>query len=92
MNNKPDASHEASGFCFAGNSRKYDVPVHGPESGVQISREKTLSLIHICGVCTKLIDRNTTIPVKKSQIFSTAADNQTSVEVNVCLLYTSRCV
>ena len=35
------------------------------------------------GVCTKLIDRNTTIPVKKSQIFSTAADNQTSVEVNV---------
>ena len=35
------------------------------------------------GVCTKLIDRNTTIPVKKSQIFSTAADNQPSVEVNV---------
>ena len=35
------------------------------------------------GVCTKIIDRNTTIPVKKSQIFSTAADNQTSVEVNV---------
>mgnify|MGYP000864691785 CR=1 FL=1 len=35
------------------------------------------------GVCTKLIDRNTTIPVKKSQIFSTAADNQTSVEVHV---------
>ena len=35
------------------------------------------------GVCTKLIDRNTTIPVKKSQIFSTAADGQTSVEVNV---------
>ena len=35
------------------------------------------------GVCTKLIERNTTIPVKKSQIFSTAADNQPSVEVNV---------
>lgn len=35
------------------------------------------------GVFTKLIDRNTTIPVKKSQVFSTAADNQTSVEVNV---------
>ena len=35
------------------------------------------------GVMTRLIDRNTTIPVKKSQIFSTAADNQTSVEVNV---------
>ena len=35
------------------------------------------------GVCTRLIERNSTIPVKKSQIFSTAADNQTSVEVNV---------
>ncbi len=35
------------------------------------------------GVMTKLIDRNTTIPDKKSQIFSTAADNQTSVEVHV---------
>ncbi|MGN0570074.1 MAG: molecular chaperone DnaK, partial [Candidatus Fimenecus sp.] len=35
------------------------------------------------GVNTKIIDRNTTIPTKKSQIFSTAADNQTSVEVHV---------
>ena len=35
------------------------------------------------GVMTKIIDRNTTIPTKKSQIFSTAADGQTSVEVNV---------
>ncbi|MEG0179645.1 MAG: Hsp70 family protein, partial [Oscillospiraceae bacterium] len=35
------------------------------------------------GVCTKIIERNTTIPSKKSQIFSTAADNQPSVEVNV---------
>jgi len=35
------------------------------------------------GICTKLIERNTTIPTKKSQIFSTAANNQTSVEVNV---------
>ena len=35
------------------------------------------------GVCTKVIDRNTTIPTKKSQIFSTAADGQTSVEVHV---------
>ncbi|MBE7047611.1 MAG: molecular chaperone DnaK [Ruminococcaceae bacterium] len=35
------------------------------------------------GICTKLIERNTTIPAKKSQIFSTAADNQTSVEINV---------
>ena len=35
------------------------------------------------GVMTKIIDRNTTIPTKKSQIFSTAVDNQTQVEVNV---------
>ena len=35
------------------------------------------------GVMTKIIDRNTTIPVRKSQIFSTAADNQQSVEINV---------
>ena len=35
------------------------------------------------GVMTKVIERNTTIPTKKSQVFSTAADNQTSVEVNV---------
>jgi molecular chaperone DnaK len=35
------------------------------------------------GVCTKIIERNTTIPCKKSQIFSTAADNQPSVEIHV---------
>ncbi len=35
------------------------------------------------GVCTKIIERNTTIPKKQSQIFSTAADNQTSVEIHV---------
>lgn len=35
------------------------------------------------GIMTKIIERNTTIPIKKSQIFSTAADNQTQVEVNV---------
>ncbi|MCL2512562.1 MAG: molecular chaperone DnaK [Oscillospiraceae bacterium] len=43
----------------------------------------SLGIETLGGVCTKLIERNTTIPVKKSQIFSTAADNQTSVEVHV---------
>ena len=43
----------------------------------------SLGIETLGGVCTKLIERNTTIPVKKSQVFSTAADNQTSVEVNV---------
>ena len=35
------------------------------------------------GVCTRIIERNTTIPVKKSQVFSTAADNQTTVDIHV---------
>ena len=43
----------------------------------------SLGIETLGGVCTKLIDRNTSIPTRKSQIFSTAADNQTSVEVNV---------
>ncbi len=43
----------------------------------------SLGIETLGGVCTKIIDRNTTIPVKKSQIFSTAADGQTSVEIHV---------
>ena len=43
----------------------------------------SLGIETLGGVCTKLIERNTRIPTKKSQVFSTAADNQTSVEVNV---------
>ena len=43
----------------------------------------SLGIETLGGVFTKLIERNTTIPTKKSQVFSTAADNQTSVEVNV---------
>ncbi len=43
----------------------------------------SLGLETLGGVCTKIIDRNTTIPVKKSQVFSTAADNQTSVDIHV---------
>ena len=43
----------------------------------------SLGIETLGGVCTRIIERNTTIPVKKSQVFSTAADGQTSVEVHV---------
>ena len=43
----------------------------------------SLGIETLGGVCTKLIERNTTIPTKKSQVFSTAADGQTSVEIHV---------
>ncbi len=43
----------------------------------------SLGIETLGGICTKIIERNTTIPVKKSQIFSTAADGQTSVEIHV---------
>ena len=44
----------------------------------------SLSIETMGGIATKLIERNTTIPTKKSQIFSTAADNQTAVDIVVC--------
>ncbi len=43
----------------------------------------SLGIETLGGVCTKIIERNTTIPTHKSQVFSTAADNQPSVEINV---------
>ena len=47
-------------------------------AGLQVEGIETLG-----GIATKLIDRNTTIPTRKSQVFSTAADNQPSVEIHV---------
>ena len=43
----------------------------------------SLGIETLGGVCTKLIERNTTTPVKKSQVFSTAADNQTQVDIHI---------
>ncbi len=43
----------------------------------------SLGLETMGGVCTKIIERNTTIPTKKSQVFSTAADNQSAVDINI---------
>ncbi len=43
----------------------------------------SLGMETLGGICTKLIERNTTIPTKKQQVFSTAADNQTAVTINV---------
>ena len=63
------------------------------QGGVLTGEKKGLLLLDVTplslgietlgGVCTKIIERNTTIPTHKSQVFSTAADNQPSVEVNV---------
>ena len=59
--------------------------LHGEKKGLLLLDVTPLSLgiETLGGVCTKIIDRNTTIPTHKSQVFSTAADNQPSVEVNV---------
>ena len=43
----------------------------------------SLGIETLGGVCTKMIERNTTIPTKKSQVYSTAADNQTSVDIHI---------
>ena len=51
--------------------------------GLDKETDQKIMVYDLGGVFTKLIERNTTIPTKKSQVFSTAADNQTSVEVNV---------
>ena len=71
--------------CVADGAAIQGGVLGGDVSGVVLLDVTPLSLgiETLGGVCTKLIERNTTIPTKKSQVFSTAADNQTSVEVNV---------
>ena len=46
-------------------------------------RPLSLGIETMGGVCTKIINKNTTIPTSRSQIFSTASDNQTSVDIHI---------
>ena len=71
--------------CVADGAAIQGGVLGGDVSGVVLLDVTPLSLgiETLGGVFTKLIERNTTIPTKKSQVFSTAADNQNSVEVNV---------
>ena len=71
--------------CVADGAAIQGGVLGGDVSGVVLLDVTPLSLgiETLGGVFTKLIERNTTIPTHKSQVFSTAADNQTSVEVNV---------
>jgi len=71
--------------CVAVGAARQAGVLGGEETGVLLLDVTPLSLgiETMGGVFTKLIERNTTIPTKKSQIFSTAADGQTSVEVHV---------
>ena len=71
--------------CVADGAAIQGGVIGGDVAGVVLLDVTPLSLgiETLGGVFTKLIERNTTIPTKKSQVFSTAADNQTSVEVNV---------
>ncbi len=71
--------------CVAAGAAIQGGVLSGDVSGIVLLDVTPLSLglETLGGVFTKLIDRNTTIPAKKSQIFSTAADGQTSVEIHV---------
>jgi len=71
--------------CVAIGAARQAAVLSGEETGVLLLDVTPLSLgiETMGGVFTKLIERNTTIPVTKSQVFSTAADGQTSVEVHV---------
>ena len=71
--------------CVAVGAALQGGVLNGEKKGLLLLDVTPLSLgiETLGGVCTKIIDRNTTIPTHKSQVFSTAADNQPSVEVNV---------
>ena len=71
--------------CVAIGAARQAGVLGGEETGVLLLDVTPLSLgiETLGGVCTKLIERNTTIPTSKSQIFSTAADGQTQVEIHV---------
>ena len=71
--------------CVAVGAARQAGVLGGEESGVLLLDVTPLSLgiETLGGVCTKLIERNTTIPTSKSQVFSTAADGQTQVEIHV---------
>ena len=71
--------------CVAVGAARQPGVLGGEETGVLLLDVTPLSLgiETLGGVCTKLIERNTTIPTSKSQVFSTAADGQTQVEIHV---------
>ncbi len=71
--------------CVAVGAARQAGVLGGEETGVLLLDVTPLSLgiETLGGVCTKLIERNTTIPTSKSQVFSTAADGQTQVEIHV---------
>ena len=71
--------------CVAVGAARQAGVLAGEETGVLLLDVTPLSLgiETLGGVCTKLIERNTTIPTSKSQVFSTAADGQTQVEIHV---------
>ena len=71
-----------SGCCRTGAVNWLETQAQGISLLLDVT-PLSLSIETMGGIATRLIERNTTIPTKKSQIFSTAADNQTAVDINV---------